>query len=355
MSDPAISTRLQRVSSEHVSTSGWIELFARLEQARFYQHPDWLLAANTHLLEGELEMACVYRQDQLILLLPWMGCRHRHRFCAPTHDHLTLGDALIDPMLTVPQARQALQAALDLAGSSQWDWRIGNVPEHSALVAAARSQPHWRARQVRQSAWFDLAARSTPGSGKLRRNLKRHRGRLEQQGRLQAQWLKAPDELDEGLTRFLELEDSGWKGHQGQGTAINDSAALRGFYQQLLTPGHAGMQAVIALLWLDDRCIAGQFGLISGNCLSLLKIAYDESFSSHSPGSLLLQDTAAHAIDVGLQTLSLVSAPAWADRWHPEVEPVWHLGYYANNTGGRVLHTLDRLKQTARTHLRPAA
>lgn len=355
MSDPSVSARLERLSPEKIATSGWPELFAAQFDARFYQHPDWLLSANAQLLSATLETACVYHGDRLVLLLPWQARLQRHRFMAPMHDHLTLGDALICPSLTAAQRQSALERALALAGKAQWDWQIGNVPDRSALLTAIDDNHRWQRRESRQSAWFDLQNKQAPGSGKLRRNLKRLRMKLQEQGQLRAQWLTTREDLLEAMPHFLSLEASGWKGEQGLGTAIATDPALKHFYEQLLTPTFAGLQPLIALLWLEDKCIAAQFALQTDRCLSLLKIAYDETFSSFSPGSLLLQDTADYAMEQNLATLSLVTAPAWAERWHPLTEPVWHLTHYADNPGGRALRTLDRFKQTAKARLRAAA
>ena len=355
MSEPSVTTRLERLTPDFIARSGWPELFAAQAEARFYQHPDWLLAAQAHLLNAPLECACVYHDGTLVLLLTWQARIKRHRFNAPMHDHLTLGDILVAPSLSPAEQQTALEQALALAGHAQWDWQARNVPQRSVLINAAKDNPHWQQRESRQSAWFDLQDGQAPGSGKLRRNLKRLRVKLQEQGQIRSQWLTEPDELREALQQFLTLESSCWKGEQGKATAIAANPAQQGFYEQLLSPQFAGLQPVIALLWLDEHCIAAQYGMQTEGCLSLLKIAYDETFSNFSPGSLLLQDTADHAMEQGLATLSLVTAPCWAERWHPLSEPVWHLTHYADNPGGQALRTLDRLKQTAKARLRPAA
>ncbi len=380
MAAPLASTCIDRLDDDRIADCGWMDLFAAQQDARFYQHPDWFLAADESLLSSPVEMACVHQAGQLRLLLPWQARIQRHRFRAPVHDHLTLGDVLIHPELSRMERMAATQCALSLAGGSLWDWQIGNVPERSALLSVfdepetkapsnisterhgdnctkgsidARGQ--WERRKTRQSAWFDLHAGLPPCSGKLRRNLKRLRVKLQETGQLRLQWVSRPDELPEAFSHFLNLEASGWKGEQRKSSAIAADSRLTNFYRRLLQPRFAGLQPLIALLWLDDQCIAAQFGLRTGNCLSLLKIAYSEEHGYYSPGSLLLQNTAEYALEQGLSTLSLVTAPLWAERWHPHTEPVWHISRYANNPGGRAVRTLDHFKQTARARLRSAA
>ncbi|ASJ70246.1 GNAT family N-acetyltransferase [Granulosicoccus antarcticus] len=366
MAEPLINTHIERLDEERISKCGWLKLFSSQAEPRFYHHPDWILAADENLLQCPVELACVHQGDQLKLMLPLQARAQRHRFHAPRHDHLTLGDVLIHPRMSAIESNSAIQSALSLAGTAQWDWQICNVPERSALLGmlaeqnldnttVSQTHAHWEQRPARQSAWFDLQEGLPPASGKLRRNLKRLRHKLQEAGQLRMQWVRQPDELPEAYSRFLHLEASGWKGAQGESTAIAADPALTNFYRRLLAPRFEGLQPVIILLWLDEECIAAQFGLQTGQCLSLLKIAYSEQHSQYSPGSLLLQDTAEQASKLGLSTLSLVSSPSWAERWHPHTESVWHLTRYANNPGGLALRTLDRLKQTARARVRRAA
>jgi CelD/BcsL family acetyltransferase involved in cellulose biosynthesis len=350
MAQPFTCHHFDRLDVERVASCGWQELFLALPDARFYHHPDWLLAANDHLLNPGLEISCVSQQGQLVLLLPWQACAQRHRLRAPRHDHLSLGDILIHPQLSASEALAALELAMGSVGTSLWDWQLGNLPQRSVAAGSLSTRPDWECREVRQSAWFDLDRHLPPLSGKLRRNLKRLRGKLYDAGRVQVQWISDAAELPEALAQFMAIEASGWK---GASTAIASDPALVQFYQQLAMPRFAGMQPVVTLLWLDEHCIAAQFGLQTASCLSLVKIAYCERYGGFSPGSLLLQDSAALAQEKGLSTLSLVTSPAWAERWHPRSEPVWHMTRYANNSGGIALRSFNHLKQTARARLTP--
>lgn len=353
------SSRLERLDVDHIADCGWPDLFGTLPDARFYHHPDWFLAADEYLLSPRLEVFSVEREGQLIALLPLQARLRHHRFSTAVHDHLSLGDILLHPALDSTEQETAIDCALTCARDSSWDWQIRNLPDHallnSTIAGRQGSKAHWETRQARQSAWFDLQAGPLPAGGKLRRNLKRLRSKLEDAGTVRVDWIEQPHELLQALQHFLMLEAAGWKGHTGLSTAIAADAKLTGFYRRLLSPRFSGLQAVITLLWLDDTCIAAQYGLRTGDCLSLLKIAYSERHGHFSPGSLLLQYSAENATLSGIRTLNLVTSPPWADRWHPLIEPVWHVTRFANNTGGLALRTLYRLKQAARVHLRLAA
>ncbi len=356
MPQPLSLSHYNRINAESIAESGWLTLFNGLSQPRFYHHPDWYLAIDQFLLSQPLEFCCARRDTQPVALIPGFCSAQRHRFSAPVHDHLSLGDVLLHPSLTDSEPLDILDRLMAESSPPWWDWQINNLPAHAELAQSCSSLngTELQMRQSRESAWFDLSE-SVPPGGKLRRNLNRLRSKLSDKGQIRLQCVVESAELSAAFDQFLALESAGWKGQSGQSTAIADNPALVGFYQRLLTPTYPGLQPVINLLWLDDVCIAAQFGLQVGSCLSLLKIAYDEDYSAFSPGSLLLQDVLAESATRSLQTLSLVTSPAWAARWHPDTEPVWHVTRYANNSGGLALKTLDRLKQSARARLRPAA
>ena len=356
MSRPLSLTHHNRLDANSIETSDWLTLLSALPQSRFYHHPDWFLAIDQHLLTQPLELCAVSDELGPVALFPGNFANQRHRFSAPVHDHLSLGDALLHPKLSSDGLVELMDTLLCESSPPLWDWQIGNAPARSALAQAWSEEdvPNTQMRKARESAWFDLSDTLPPG-GKLRRNLKRLRSKFSNEGELTLQWVTGKAELLKAYEHFLALESSGWKGKPGQSTAIEDDPKLAGFYRQLLSPSYPGLEPVITLLWLDERCIAAQYGLKTGDCLSLLKIAYAEEHASFSPGSLLLQDVITEAATLGVQTLSLVTSPPWASRWHPETEPVWHVTRYANNSGGLALKTLDHLKQSARARIRPAA
>jgi len=342
-----------RLDQQSIDASGWLPLFENVSDARFFHHPDWFLAIDQHLARASLTLSVVKKNNAPVALFTWQSSTNLRRRATPEHDHLSLGDALIHADLTPDEKTDAIDIALTSNGHRVWDWQFHNVPARSPLFQATRRQAYWHSRHTRTSAWFDLQAETAPPGAKLKRNLKRLLGKLSLQGNVALQWVFAKDELPSAFAHFARLEASGWKASGRQSTAIAHNPALLRFYEQLLTPRYPGLQPVITLLWLDDHCIAAQYALQTGTTLSLLKIAYDQNYASFSPGSLLLQKVIGVAIERQLDTVSLVTSPAWAERWHPLSEPVWHVTRYANNAGGVALRTLDHLKQTLRARLKP--
>ncbi len=358
----------------------WQRLFESSAEARFYHHPHWLQCFADHLTPGTLKLALVFIQEQLQMVLPVLdsgksGCRLSH----PEHDHLSLNDVLIHPELQADSAAvlNAIDCALKELNTGWADWQIANVPHSSALLTSlasidnsinadnpavttvnnktAKLAHRWQLKPTRHSASFPCSAEECPPHGKLRRNLRRLRKQLTQKGVVRAECANTPEALEAAYSQFLTVEASGWKGTKANATAIKTNHSLKQFYQSLLTPTTPGIEPEINLLWFDDQCIAVQFGLLTEHCLSLLKIGYDEQFAQFSPGYLLLESVLEQAQERGINTLSLVTSPPWADRWHPETVPVWHIKHYNDSTAGSALHHIDRLKQAAKSKLKKAA
>lgn len=341
------------ITKQSISESGWLGLFETIPVARFYHHPDWFLAYDQHLSAEPLSLSVVEKNEHTVALIIWQGASHARRCSIPCHDHLSLSEPLFDKDLSLMETKEAIQGALSTNHSQSWDWQFHNIPAHSPLYSANLDQANWFYRQSRTSAWFELKNEQLPPAGKLRRNLKRLKNKLTEKGEVSAQWISAREELAGAFALFSQLEASGWKAKLSQSTAIAHNSDLLAFYKQLLSPEYRGLDPVITLLWVDDQCIAAQYALRTATTLSLLKIAYDEEYAQYSPGSLLLENVLAMAKTEGLDTVSLVTSPQWAERWHPQTEPVWHVTRYANNTGGLTLKSMDRLKNAARARLRP--
>jgi len=359
----------------------WLQLFESAPDARFYHHPHWLRSIADHLTPGDLNIAFVSTEDQLRMVVPLCDSKGIRRRLHPTHDHLSLNDILINPATSEnPQDLfTCINAALCEIGDTWVDWQISNVPGNSALInaltrtdqtlketelsATANEQSidctdatgNWQAKTTRQSASFDCTSEACPPHGKLKRNLRRLRKQMVDTGELRVEQVTEPAQLANAFEHFLKIEASGWKGQGEDATAISANPALVSFYSAMLSPVDRGITPEINLLWSGKQCVAAQYGLRTDKCLSLLKIGYNEDFARFSPGYLLLESILADAQTRGIETLSLVTSPPWADRWHPDTVPVWHIYRYNNSTLGTALQQFGRLKQVAKSRLRKAA
>jgi len=313
----------------------------------FWQHPSWWQLADQHLFDQSLELITVSdAKHNVIAAFPVR--RFGGQLYAPQHDHLTVGDA----KWCAVQSADCLEEVMDsvLTHLDAWAWEIGNAPDIS-ILKFCKDNDQWHWRETRQSAWFDTSG-SLEIPGKLRRNLLRHQRHLEEDGELIFSVVDGSD-VDirlAAINDFLNLEASGWKGESG--TAINADPGLTSFYKGMNDFAANDLSLEIHRLEYSGELIASQVAIRCADQLYLLKIAYDEAFASRSPGALLLLETLNHCVDGDTQTLSLVSAPEWAKRWHPKSFPVWHATRFSNTTQGLLRQKANRLKHGFTQQLR---
>lgn len=154
------------------------------------------------------------------------------------------------------------------------------------------------------------------------------------------------DAASRAFDAFLEIEASGWKGQAGAASAIRLDPRLLGFYGGLIEGLPASQQVWIATLRLDGRPVASNFCIRTDDTLAILKIGYDESLRQAAPGNVLLAlllETC--CADSGIEWVSLVTGPAWAQRWCPQEVPVYSLAVFAPTLRGRALQVLARGKR----------
>jgi CelD/BcsL family acetyltransferase involved in cellulose biosynthesis len=152
---------------------------------------------------------------------------------------------------------------------------------------------------------------------KRRKELKRLRARLSEQGVLTVSHLAIGEDVSPFIKAFLELEGKGWKGKRG--TAIeSDPRLVKGLEQGLLGLHHSG-NVRFWMMQLDGKPIAAMFALIDGEEATLGKIAHDEAFSKYSPGvMIILEATEALFAEPGLNFADSNAIPD-----HPMINRIW--------------------------------
>lgn len=118
-----------------------------------------------------------------------------------------------------------------------------------------------------------------------RQGLQRTERRLAESGKLEARWLTEADDLGAWTQDFLKLEASGWKG--AEHTALASTAAQAHFFREMLKQGVAAGGIQLGRLDFNDRPIAMICNLMARDGGYSFKIAYDEEFADHSPGTLI--------------------------------------------------------------------
>lgn len=153
-------------------------------------------------------------------------------------------------------------------------------------------------------------------SAKKRKELRRQRNRLAEEGALAFERLEGETGLADWTSEFLALEAAGWKGEAGSALAsAPDTAAL--FTQALAGAAAAGRLERLALR-LDGRAIAMLANFITPPGAYSFKTAFDEDYARFSPGMLLQLENLAL-----LERADVEWADSCAVEGHPMIERLW--------------------------------
>ena len=124
--------------------------------------------------------------------------------------------------------------------------------------------------------------------GKFKYNLRRRYKKAETMGELKLEIIHHSKQLDRVLDTIFEIEFNSWKGKNG--TAIKSQPEVESFYKLLAYWGMKQNHLLVFILKLDNKPIAADLCLYSGQSVFLLKQGYDETFKNISPGKLLRFD-----------------------------------------------------------------
>lgn len=94
--------------------------------------------------------------------------------------------------------------------------------------------------------------------------------------------------MAEAIKDYGTLESAGWKG--ADGTAIAPDNEQGRFYKAMLENYCAQGRGRIYRYWFGDKVVAMDLCIHDDAVLVILKTAYDESYKSVSPSSLMRQD-----------------------------------------------------------------
>lgn len=200
---------------------------------------------------------------------------------------------------------------------------LRNLPvEHPTTKALLAAATHvnvlnsWERSCLRLNGSYD-AWLSTNFDHKRRKEYKRLRNRLSEQGELQVSRLQPGDDLAPYIKAFLDLEAMGWKGKRG--TALQNDGQMVAALRNGLAALHLKGNIRFWLMQMDGRPIAALFALIDGPEATLGKIAHDETMSRYSPGVLIILA----ATEDLYADKSLTLADSNAIPGHPMIDRIW--------------------------------
>ncbi len=152
---------------------------------------------------------------------------------------------------------------------------------------------------------------------KRRKEFKRLRNRLSEQGKLTLDDLKGSTGLEQFTRDLLELEAAGWKGKRG--TALLNDADLQFAFRASMINLAAGDKLRFWRLALDGKPLAVLYAIVEGDQAWLGKIAYDENFAKFSPGVLLILDaTESFFAEKKIKRVDSSAIPN-----HPMIDRIW--------------------------------
>ena len=343
----------------------WTSLFPTVENICYYHSWEWISGVAKYLCADSSQLAylVVWHGETPVALFPLvlmerrlMGIVPGTEINNPSHDHIIFNDWLCSSEHDPGEVLGALVSNSDQFVPDRWSrFRMYSVFDGASLVNAVLSMTRYR-KQIclgQSSYYFDCVDTSVEEiiSSHLRKNLIRRRHLADKVGAVTFDYTKASEGrvFNEALDSFFKLEASGWKGQRGGSTAIALSPSLSGFYTNLAKADHSRYSCQINLMKIDGDPVAGQFCFLADGTAYLIKIGFDEALKRCSPGSLLLQDFLQRSMQRrDTRRLSLVTAPPWADRWHPKKLLSYNIQIYNNTLSGSIQLFTGRVNKASR-------
>ena len=308
----------------------WDALAAAAAEPNAYAESWFAAASLPAFAAGEVRLIEARRGRRLIGILPVTVeedyGRTPFRYVQNwRHDHMFLGT----PLIRTGEEAAFWTAVLDLLDGAGWAPNLLHVaalaedgPVHRGLVAAAAASGR-RCAVVHRTSRALLESGPAPDvfverhiRPKKRKEIRRLRSRLAEQGPLAARRLDAAADLPDWCDSYLRLERSGWKGRSG--TALTCDPAAEAFFRAAIAGAwHAGRLDFLRLD-LGERPIAMLVNFLTPPGGFAFKTVFDEAFARFSPGVL-----------IQLENLSLLDRGdiAWVDscavEGHSMIDSLW--------------------------------
>jgi CelD/BcsL family acetyltransferase involved in cellulose biosynthesis len=325
----------------------WDELAGRTGAVPFVR-PGWITAWWDAFGEGALQILTLRRGGRLAGVLPLYGNRAWLR--SPTNDQTPQFSFIAEDAAA---ADELAAAALDRAGRRLTLSLVDAAgPDFAALRGGAGARGYRvLARPVVRPPYLlvdgDWAAFEKHVAGRLLRDLRRRRRRLEDEGALTFEVTDGTTGLEELLEDGFRIETSGWKA--AQQTAIVSRPETRRFFTEVARWAAARRWLRLAFLRLDGRALAFQFGLEEGGAYYFLKGGYETEFHRFAPGKLLVHDMLERAFSSGLERFEFLGQPeSWKLEWTDDTRVLLIVDAFAPSLPGRANWAAESLYRSLR-------
>jgi CelD/BcsL family acetyltransferase involved in cellulose biosynthesis len=301
----------------------WGELAAEAAEPNpFAEH--WFVAVSLRTLGAGRDIRVIEarRGGRLIGVLPVSlerGYAHLPvRFVQNWyHDHAFLGT----PLIAAGEETAFWAAALATLDASDWARNFLHLrgiaedgPVFRALPRGAIVHRRLRAElasTLSPTAYFEQAVRA-----KKRKELRRLRHRLAEQGELVTRELEDANDLEGWCEAYFSLESQGWKGREGSGLVCRPET--RAFFRETLNAAFAAGRLQFLRLDVGGQPVAMLANLLAPPGAFAFKTVFDERYARFSPGVLLQ-----------IENLAILDRPgiAWTDSCaidqHPMIDGFW--------------------------------
>ncbi len=335
--------RLDRTLGEHARA--WDALRQRLFSGNPMLDSRFVDALLRHFGDGS-ERLCVFQtgsMPQAMCILSHSGLGIWSTFLPA---QAQIGPVLIDHPNLVNSLIHAMPGICGQIDFLSNDPDFGDLSERDNRQRESRD--HALTMNISLSGGFEAYWAKRPK--KLTQNIGRYERRLAANAiSLKMVRIAAAEELAAAVTRYAQLESSGWKGSKG--TALDMEHAQGRFYLDLMQGFAQSEGTAVYELWLGDQLAASRLTISSQGCITMLKTTYDEALSQYSPGRLLLHRVTKDLFSrhssgsIEFYTDANTDQLAWATgrRW------IRHVSFYRSDA----LSTLLGLLRAGRQAVRP--
>lgn len=258
---------------------------------------------------------------------------------------LPLGAWLALPTLPLAELAQGLIVALPgMAlglGLPQLDSRLSPRPQDGDSVST---------QDYIETAWLDIVGDFDSyweSRGKnLKQNTRKQRNKLQSEATTTTlECLVDPAQVAAAMADYGQLESAGWKA--ANGTAVHPDNAQGRFYRQMLENFCAMGRARIYRYRFGDKVVSMDLCIDSGDTIVILKTAYDESYKTISPSTLMRQDEFQALFEEGrFKRIEFYGkVMEWHTRWTETKRPIYHATVYRWGMLKAVHTGLQKLRQ----------
>jgi CelD/BcsL family acetyltransferase involved in cellulose biosynthesis len=311
----------------------WEELAERVGALPFLW-PGWV-SAWLAAFGGAARIAAVREGGQLTAVMPLV--RRAGVLMSAANSHTPLAGAVAEDPSYVHQIARAVVAA----GAARTDLRSldSRDPLLAELRASTLAHGHTSIERVTDREPYVELSGSFEGyeaglARKHRKELRRMRRRLEDEGSITFEFADGSERLDALLEEGFAIEGSGWKSDAG--TAIQAVPEARRFYTEIARWAAARGWLRLAFLRLDGRPLAFDFCLEAGGAFYALKGGFDVEYRRFGPGSLLTLESLRHAFEMGLDSYEFLGTDdAYKLQWTSTVRERVRLQVFSRSVVGR--------------------